>query len=104
MRNAVNSVDSFVVTNTGGQMFVLSKSQLRKLLQCKEPIDGTLLDIGAGDGNITERLQTCVKNVITTEISRPMVARLKAHGFRCVKTADLNHSAIEAEKPFHLIR
>lgn len=104
MRTAVNSVDSFVVTNTGGQMFVLSKSQLRKLLQCKEPIDGTLLDIGAGDGNITERLQTCVKNVITTEISRPMVARLKAHGFRCVKTSDLNHSAIEAEKPFHLIR
>ncbi len=50
---------------------------------------GKLLDIGAGDGNVTEKLATFVNEVVCTEVSAPMVRALNAKGFKyvlCIST------------------
>ncbi|RQM21260.1 hypothetical protein B5M09_003724 [Aphanomyces astaci] len=46
------------------------------------PSIGKLLDIGAGDGNVTAKLATFVDTVYATEVSMPMVRALNAKGFK----------------------
>ncbi|RHY27034.1 hypothetical protein DYB32_007099 [Aphanomyces invadans] len=43
---------------------------------------GKLLDIGAGDGNVTAKLATFFDTVYSTEVSMPMVRALNAKGFK----------------------
>ena len=49
-------------------MFVFSQQQITTLLET-DYIGGRLLDIGAGDGNVTSILAPLVDAVITTEAS-----------------------------------
>lgn len=115
-----------------GQMFLTSREQCRIVLQqsIAESIRGKegvewpwsvpvgsssssasssqprrrarLLDVGAGDGHITSHLSAFFDEVVTTEVAPQMVKRLKARGYECVHTADLDEglpmgSAIVAE-------
>lgn len=47
---------------------------------------GRLLDIGAGDGNVTAQLAPLFEQVTTTEVSMPMVSRLRRRGWRSLRT------------------
>eukprot|EP00455_Lapot_gusevi_P020068 TRINITY_DN2133_c0_g1_i2.p1 TRINITY_DN2133_c0_g1~~TRINITY_DN2133_c0_g1_i2.p1 ORF type:complete len:280 (+),score=34.09 TRINITY_DN2133_c0_g1_i2:70-909(+) len=75
-----------------GEMHVLSCAQLKQLLppfpEGRENF-GRLLDIGAGDGNVTQEISPLFEKIVTTEVSRPMVHRLRGRGFECVRTGDL---------------
>ncbi|KAJ0407604.1 hypothetical protein ATCC90586_006247 [Pythium insidiosum] len=104
-----------------GQMFVLSREQIKHLLQKEERVGGTLLDIGAGDGNkeervggtlldigagdgnVTESIASIIDNVRTTEVSAPMVANLNKRGFNCVETSELTHPHVTEGKPYTVI-
>ncbi|ETN06195.1 hypothetical protein, variant 3 [Phytophthora nicotianae INRA-310] len=87
-------------------MFVLSKAQVQRLLHREQPIAGgssSLLDIGAGDGNVTASLASLVDQVTTTEASAPMVAHLNARGYNSVQTCDLQHEFLQSRKPYNII-
>jgi hypothetical protein len=105
-------------------MFVLSQQQVIKLLQHHKqkkqlPVEsvnssttgmsqswflgGKLLDIGAGDGNVTEKVASLVEQVVTTEVSGPMVKKLQTKGFACVHTGDLGHEDVQQGRPYKLI-
>ncbi|RLN62990.1 hypothetical protein BBJ29_001642 [Phytophthora kernoviae] len=88
-----------------GQMFVLSRAQVQKLLHQEHsvPGGGSLLDIGAGDGNVTASLASLVDQVTTTEASAPMVANLNARGYNSVQTCDLQHEFVQSRKPYNII-
>ncbi|HZP11122.1 MAG TPA: methyltransferase [Nevskiaceae bacterium] len=43
----------------------------------------SLLDVGAGDGTITQALAALFDQVVTTELSAPMARRLRARGYAC---------------------
>lgn len=85
-------------------MFVLSEAQIQKLLRREQRIGGSLLDIGAGDGNVTRSLASLVDKVRTTEVSPPMVKNLNARGYNCVETSDLDHALIQQHRPYNIIR
>ncbi|KAL7684002.1 putative DREV methyltransferase, S-adenosyl-L-methionine-dependent methyltransferase [Plasmopara halstedii] len=88
-----------------GQMFVLSQAQVQRLIQ-RKPLtnrSGSLLDIGAGDGNVTTSLASLVEQVTTTEVSAPMVANLNARGYNSIQTCDLEHDFVQSRKPFDII-
>ncbi|KAG1690513.1 hypothetical protein DVH05_028017 [Phytophthora capsici] len=85
-----------------GQMFVLSKAQVQQLLH-REQAGGSLLDIGAGDGNVTASLASLVDQVTTTEASAPMVAHLNSRGYNSVQTCDLQHELVQSRKPYNII-
>lgn len=89
-----------------GQMFVLSQAQVQRLLHRDHPLGGgggSLLDIGAGDGNVTASLASLVTQVTTTEASAPMVATLNARGYNSVQTCDLQHEFVQSRKPYNII-
>lgn len=95
-----------------GQMHVLSSMQLRMLLQPELdrhflPQPATLLDIGAGDGNVTKKLSPFLRadheshqseewkeRVVTTELSHYMVKRLREQGFACAETTTITREAL----------
>ncbi|KAI9984158.1 hypothetical protein PInf_005451 [Phytophthora infestans] len=68
-----------------GQMFVLSQAQVQRLLHPLGGGGGSLLDIGAGDGNVTASLASLVTQVTTTEASAPM------------------HEFVQSRKPYNII-
>lgn len=63
-------------------MFVLSHSQFLKLTGKSEywQADG-LLDLGAGDGEVTKNIAGFFKNVYVTEVSKTMQNLLQKKGF-----------------------
>eukprot|EP00055_Hartaetosiga_balthica_P003194 m.6853 g.6853 ORF g.6853 m.6853 type:complete len:300 (+) comp2664_c0_seq1:62-961(+) len=63
-----------------GRMFVLSMKQLRELIGLESPhrLD-RLLDIGAGDGFVTEKIAPIFNHVEVTEVNRFMLWRLQSH-------------------------
>ncbi len=75
-----------------GEMFVASTQQFQTLLEMaqQKPVDGatcvrvqSMVDIGAGDGHVTEQLKPLVAETIhTTEVSDQMVLRLQQRGFK----------------------
>ena len=82
-----------------GGMFVLSTAQARTLLlsstssasaSSTRPLN-VLLDVGAGDGNVTSRFSPLFSNIEATEISWAMVLRLRLKGFRARGVTDLSH-------------
>ena len=66
-----------------GDMWVISQAQARLLVG--GPFQ-RLIDVGAGDGAVTAQLAPLVREVITTETSGPMAARLRERGFPCLQT------------------
>ena len=70
-------------------MFVYSTSQFKTLLDFesdKESPYTSLLDIGAGDGSITERMSSLFKKVYVTELSPAMQWRLSTYGYTVLDT------------------
>ena len=85
-----------------GKMHVLSRAHVEDLLGRKRASNGggggdagcggggggggVLLDVGAGEGEVTEKLRDggCFDAVVATEVSPPMVKRLKDKRFDCV--------------------
>ncbi len=59
---------------------LLGTDQWRRLLG---DAAASLLDVGAGDGTITQELATLFKDVVTTELSAPMARRLRSRGYAC---------------------
>ena len=94
--------DANAYTNRG-HMFVLSLDQLKQLVPFVNPpvtltvastdTSGTkelaLLDIGAGDGGITERIAPGFGRIVTTETSAPMLKKLKRKGWEAYAPDDL---------------
>jgi SAM-dependent methyltransferase len=82
-----------------GGMFVLSRAAAGALLaaplraaaarRARGGGGAALLDVGAGDGDVTARLAPLFCRVEATEVSWPMVARLTARGFRARRTGSL---------------
>jgi protein-L-isoaspartate O-methyltransferase len=56
-----------------------------------------LLDIGAGDGEVTATLAPLFEHVVTTELSAPMARRLRERGYACHEV-DLAHTALPVAK------
>ncbi len=59
-----------------------------------------LLDVGAGDGNVTSQLAPLVEHVTATEVSAFMIRRLQARGFRAIATDTLDCAAIDEAASF----
>ena len=93
-----------------GQMFLVSSEQVRILL--KQSIPSTLrgqvgiewpwsliqsetgksrhLDVGAGDGHITEFVAKFFTETVATEVASQMIKRLRSRGFETIHTGDLD--------------
>lgn len=66
-----------------GSMFVFSEARFRTFLNVSEDWKGdSLLDIGAGDGNVSKNIIHHFRNVFATEQSPTMQWRLQEKGFR----------------------
>lgn len=94
LRWFVSATDANAILKRG-EMFVLSSQQL---LQLGCPSRGTLLDIGAGAGDVTCQLAPLFDQVLVTEVSRPMVATLQEKGFPVLSAPDLTGLEALAEK------
>ncbi|CAF0830967.1 unnamed protein product [Adineta steineri] len=72
-----------------GRMFVYSTTQFKTLLDIdshEESQFTSLLDIGAGDGSVTERMSSVFKKVYVTELSPIMQWRLSTSGYTVLDT------------------
>ena len=63
------------------RMHLLSTEHFRALLD--GATTGSLLDVGAGSGDVTCSAAPLFERVVTTELSRPMSRRLRERGFEC---------------------
>eukprot|EP00301_Raphidiophrys_heterophryoidea_P002332 c11085_g1_i2.p1 GENE.c11085_g1_i2~~c11085_g1_i2.p1 ORF type:complete len:228 (-),score=60.40 c11085_g1_i2:288-971(-) len=83
-------------------MFVVSANHFSQLLGIHArsllcPVPGPprkLLDVGAGDGGVTERIQSFFDEVYATEVSQYMCQRLRKKGFRVIETDSLDPSRL----------
>lgn len=64
-------------------MYLLGRDAWAELLQGKT--GGSLLDVGAGDGGLTQRLAPLFERVNTTEASWAMARRLRRLGYPCIE-------------------
>ncbi|RNF12767.1 DREV methyltransferase [Trypanosoma rangeli] len=95
LRGFVSHTTANGIMNRGG-MFVISTAQAAQLLLGTKqgqqiptkPVFGTLLDIGAGDGGVTSRLQPLFHHVTATEYSIPMRWRLWWRGYEVLPYQD----------------
>lgn len=100
-----------------GRMFVYSTAQFRTLLGLDDDHQsrlGSLLDIGAGDGSVTERMAGLFEKVYATEMSSIMQWRLSNYGYSILDTnewKDLKFNVItclnvldRCEKPLTLLK
>ncbi len=62
-------------------MFLFGTRQIGRLLELTGR--GTLLDVGAGSGDVTGKLRPHFERVVVTECSKPMCRRLREHGYQC---------------------
>ena len=81
-----------------GRMFVYSTPQFRTLLDldARKPSPLTsLLDIGAGDGSVTERMAGLFEQVYVTEMSPTMRWRLGSKGYSVLDTDQWGNSTFD---------
>lgn len=65
-----------------GSMFVFSQEQFKTLMDLDDSCrDASLLDLGAGDGTVTQTMAKYFKTVFATESSPTMKTRLSEKGF-----------------------
>ena len=68
-----------------GSMFVFSQEQFKTLMDLDDSCrDASLLDLGAGDGTVTQTMAKYFKTVFATESSPTMKTRLSEKGFMYV--------------------
>ncbi|XP_063440336.1 protein-L-histidine N-pros-methyltransferase-like [Mytilus trossulus] len=78
-----------------GSMFVFSKDQLRQMLHVAPDGKGNrLLDLGAGDGMVTDIMAEFYNVVDSTEMSPTMVWRLKEKGFNVIPVDTWDNGAV----------
>lgn len=64
-------------------MFVFSQEQFKTLIDFQSEIKlENLLDLGAGDGQVTSKMAPFFQNVYTTEMSTTMRWRLQQKGYQ----------------------
>lgn len=83
-----SKTDANAITNRG-KMFVISAKQMLKLyptFSCQN----SLLDIGAGDGSITQRFAKYFRAITVTETSVPMRRKLLTRGFVVLSPEELS--------------
>lgn len=84
-----------------GSMFVLSRVHMQTLLEFARGLPpsvdpemraagGRLLDVGAGDGGVTERVAPLFDEVHATEVCPRMVREVRRRGIRCHEVGDLD--------------
>ena len=79
----MSDYDANGLSNTH-DMRVLGTEQWRLVLRrLDDRPRGRCLDVGAGDGNVTDELAPLFDEVVTTELSRNMQKRLEEHGYVC---------------------
>ncbi|KAG7271204.1 hypothetical protein CRUP_003381 [Coryphaenoides rupestris] len=72
-----------------GSMFVFSPEQFRQLLRISpEWRADRLLDLGAGDGGVTEVMGAHFREVYATEVSPPMKWHLQRRNYNCLNLLD----------------
>ncbi|KAK2155479.1 hypothetical protein LSH36_239g03020 [Paralvinella palmiformis] len=72
-----------------GSMFVFSKSQFQSLLRIEQSWRGkSLLDLGAGDGKVTQIMAGHFEQVYVTEASTPMKWRLQDLGYKLLDISE----------------
>ncbi|CAI2356805.1 unnamed protein product [Caenorhabditis sp. 36 PRJEB53466] len=75
-----------------GNMFLFSEQQLAKFLNIEQgtwsPVDKKVLDLGAGNGDITEHMRPFFQDVYATELSSKMRKRLSSKGFALVDAVE----------------
>ena len=81
-------------------MRVLGTEQWRRLFGGAP--GGTLLDVGAGDGHVTDTLAPLFESVATTETSPQMAKRLRKRGYPCHEV-DLVENPLEGTEPFDVV-
>lgn len=64
-------------------MFVLSEAQAKQLLPAPDPADGpsSMVDVGAGDGEVAKKFAPLFQEKYATEISANMRKALAIKGF-----------------------
>lgn len=82
MRNVLSDYDAYGLLDMYG-MHLLSDKQARELLT--RHATGTLLDVGAGNGAVTQVLSPLFSEVHTTEASRVLRRRLRQRGFKVLR-------------------
>lgn len=83
-----------------GTMFVFSMSQFLRLMRIEAdppslPLFGSLLDVGAGDGNVTAAIAPLFRRVDVTEKSPSMRRVLSRRGFRVLDAVTLRPADAE---------
>ncbi|XP_061611628.1 methyltransferase-like protein 9 isoform X1 [Phyllopteryx taeniolatus] len=100
-----------------GSMFVFSVEQFQKLLKVGPDWKAeTLLDLGAGDGAVTEIMRGHFKEIYATEVSPPMKWHLQRRNFKLMGIDEWQQSGLQydvisclnlldrCEDPLHLLR
>jgi len=85
-----------------GSMFLFSHDHIRQLLNVTSNWEGQhrkLLDIGAGDGNITKMFEQYFFKIFVTEASDPMQYRLRKLGYEVLN----EHQWCEKDESYNLI-
>ncbi len=80
-------------------MHLVSQGQFTRLLG--DVRRGSLLDVGAGSGDVTRVVAPLFERVVVTELSKPMCRRLRDHGYRALST-DLTVSE-PPEPPYDVV-
>ncbi|XP_061196972.1 protein-L-histidine N-pros-methyltransferase-like [Saccostrea echinata] len=96
------SILSWFMTSTSingllqrGSMFVFSDEQLRQLLQVGVGWEGqNMLDLGAGDGRVTEKMAKYFRQVYATEVSSTMVWRLQQKNYKILGLDEWDNGSI----------
>ncbi|CDQ87801.1 methyltransferase-like protein 9 isoform X1 [Oncorhynchus mykiss] len=79
-----------------GSMFVFSADQLQQLLRVAPEWRGErLLDLGAGDGGVTEVMGAHFREVYATEVSPPMKWHLQRKKYRLLGIDEWQHTGFQ---------
>ena len=82
-------------------MRVLSTEQWTVLLG--DRARGRLLDVGAGDGEVTAQAAPLFDEIVATETSRPMARRMRKRGFDCHEVDLVAETLPEEAGPFDVV-
>ncbi|XP_026172203.1 protein-L-histidine N-pros-methyltransferase isoform X1 [Mastacembelus armatus] len=79
-----------------GSMFVFSAEQFQRLLQIgSEWRAERLLDLGAGDGGVTEMMRAHFREIYATEVSLPMKWHLQRRNFKVLGIDEWQHTGFQ---------
>uniref|UniRef100_A0A8R1IAD3 Methyltransferase-like protein 9 n=1 Tax=Caenorhabditis japonica TaxID=281687 RepID=A0A8R1IAD3_CAEJA len=84
-----------------GNMYLFSEQQFAKFLGIDQtswsPINKKVLDLGAGNGDITEHMRPFFQDVYATELSLKMQKRLKSKGYTLLDAVNWSDTDIKVD-------